>query len=74
MTQEGPPLEPEVVAAVDATSAAYTQDAGLDVSARLREELERRGQPVDEETVGRLARLVRAGHVDDAQGLGIDPT
>jgi hypothetical protein len=58
-------LQPGIVDAVEATSAAYTDDAHVDVAVRLRTELEQRGHVLDEASVERLTGLIRGGHVDD---------
>jgi hypothetical protein len=42
--------QPGIAAAVEATSAAYTDDAQVDVLARLRSELDERGHALDERT------------------------
>jgi len=49
--------------AVDATSTAYTEDASVDVDARLREEMAKRGMEVDDDAwVADVAHRIRSGH------------
>ena len=49
--------------ALDATATAYTEDGSLDVEARLREEMERRGLDLDDEDwLVEAAHHVRSGH------------
>jgi len=49
--------------AVDDTATAYTEDAGLDVEAHFREEMEKHGVTVaDDEWVADLAINIRSGH------------
>ncbi len=61
----GPPIE-RVRAltqeAVEATSTAYTEDAHVDVDARLREEMAGRGLPVEDGWVTHVAHGIRSGH------------
>ncbi len=64
-------------AAIDATSSAYTADAGTDVDARLRTELEQRGVEVgSDEWLALQARLIREGRSgqpdDPAAGVRTD--
>jgi len=61
----GPPLDRVralTQAAVDATATAYTEDAEVDVDARLREEMTTRSLPVDEGWVAQVAHGIRSGH------------
>jgi hypothetical protein len=53
---------PPSQAAVDATATAYAADASIDVVIRLREELEARGLPADDDRVESLAQGIRSGH------------
>lgn len=49
--------------AIDATSTAYTHDAGINVEKRLRSELSTRGLEVDDdEWVAEAAHTIRSGH------------
>jgi len=49
--------------AVDATATLYTEDAGLDISARLRIEMQQRGLDVDDDAwVAEVAKRIRSGH------------
>jgi len=62
-------LQVVVQAAVDATSTAYTADAGIDVEQRLRRELVAHGVEVDDDQwVAEVAHGIRSGH-----GVLIDP-
>ena len=55
--------------AIDATSTAYTQDASLDVGARLREEMSERGLDVDDDAwIDQVSHAIRSGH-----GVRVDP-
>jgi hypothetical protein len=72
----GPPLDRVRVLteeAVDVTSTAYTEDAGLDVDARLREEMTGRGLPAEDGWIAHVAQAIRSGHhlsFDDPGSVG----
>lgn len=48
--------------AVDATAAAYTGDAGLDVGRRLAEEMRSRGFAPGDAWLADVAHRIRSGH------------
>ena len=57
------------MAAVVATSTAYTADGSLDVARRLREELACAGAHVlDDAWVDQVATLIRSGHAAERDG------
>lgn len=59
----GGPIEDVAREAADATSTAYTRDAGIDVEEHLRSQLSSRGiAAADDETLAELAREIRSGH------------
>lgn len=56
--------------AVDATSTAYTEDASIDVAARLRQEIDDRGFEIDDTAwLEEVAHAIRSGH-----GVTVDAT
>ncbi len=58
----GAPIEDVAREAADATSTAYTHDAGIDVEEHLRAQLASRGVSADEEELRELAAEIRSGH------------
>ena len=64
----GAPVTDVAQEAVDATATTYANDAGIDVEAHLRTQLESRGlRTADQAGLAALADRIRAGH---ASGLG----
>lgn len=58
----GAPLEDVAQEAVDATAAAYTNDATIDVEERLGAELRSRSVRADEDALAGVAAEIRSGH------------
>lgn len=58
----GAPLEDVAQEAVDATAAAYTNDATIDVEERLGVELRSRGVRADADALAGVAAEIRSGH------------
>ena len=59
------PLAPPVAEALHRVATAYAGEPGVDVEARLRQELERRGAELPDASVQALARAVRAGRTGE---------
>jgi hypothetical protein len=58
----GAPVEDVAQEAIDATTTAYTNDAGIDVEDHLRAQLSSRGLTATGETIAEIARDIRSGH------------
>lgn len=56
------PVEDVAQEAIDATSTAYTNDAGIDVAERLTVEMRSRGLRADGAAIAGIAGDIRSGH------------